>query len=127
MTNKGFHHRGSLRLGLPGFQLLTRNSEEPGSDLQFPKKRVRPSSSDDAYAWKRSNITGNAKPLIFPGLRNYLRQVRMEQLQAWVENVTGRMADMNMWLKRIRNFFKLGSMVEGAGAKVAWTLPLLRK
>nr|AAU43691.1 reverse transcriptase/maturase [uncultured archaeon GZfos26D8]QNO53172.1 hypothetical protein NDOAJMFA_00022 [Methanosarcinales archaeon ANME-1 ERB6] len=36
-----------------------------------------------------------------------------------------KMADMNIWLKRIRNRVELKNMVEGAGAKVAWTLPLL--
>jgi hypothetical protein len=37
---------------------------------------------------------------------------------------TQKMTDMNIWLKSIRNFAE--RMVEGAGAKVAWTLPVLR-
>jgi hypothetical protein len=55
----------------------------------------------------------------------------MGQLQAWAENVTQEVQTEDGGYEYMAEAYSKSCpterMVEGAGAKVAWTLPLLRK
>jgi len=59
-----------------------------------------------------------------------LRQVQMGQLQAWAENVTEEVQTEDGGYEYMAEAYpkscQAERMVEDAGAKVAWTLPLLR-